>query len=141
VIAVPIAAHHGALPVSTGERFADMIGAMTPPPPTPPSGPPITPSDIPAAEGGSAQVNDNGLPRDTSVWTLDDWKTVLFSMPPTVMSDLLASQGMPVDATVATIPTGLPGSEPFVMPTDEEHRGSTGTGGDGETPVSVQQST
>src|SRR5215831_2312087 len=33
-IIVPIAAHHGMLPPSTGERFAAITGAMVPPPPT-----------------------------------------------------------------------------------------------------------
>jgi hypothetical protein len=53
-IVVPIAAHHGLLPPSTGERFAAITGAMVPPP-TPPAGegPVSAPSGPPASDGAT----------------------------------------------------------------------------------------
>lgn len=131
VMAIPIAAHHGAFKLSPeiGSQFANMIGAMAPTAPSPETPPAPEQTSHPAVDDtgpvGPA-TNETGLPRDTSSWTLDEWKQVMFSMPPNVMMDLAKSQG--VDMSNVTAIPDMPGTEPFVIP-DEEHRGSTGTNG------------
>ena len=97
IMVLPILAHHGIIPAEVGERFADMLGVMlSPAPPAPPA----PPSDADA--GGEAAppppppyIPSEGVPSpDPENWTLDEWQSVLFRMPPRVMSDIMAAQGI-----------------------------------------------
>lgn len=98
-IAVPILAHHGLLPPSTGERFAAVSGAMVPPPVVDVAAPPS--SSSPPSPG--EQPPDERPSPDTSTWTMDEWRTVLFQVPPRVMSDIMQEAGIAPTAPPVTV--------------------------------------
>jgi hypothetical protein len=100
-IGVPIAAHHGWLPSSAGERFGSLAGVTMPPVEHP-------------APRPDADV-DNGARE----WTADELYEALVSAPPTVAADLAGRMMQGAGATyvevpdnpTAKAPDGEPGSE------------------------------
>lgn len=98
-IAVPILAHHGALPEEVGKRFAAMTGAMVGS--VPPSPPPTT------GDGITEPPTDHRPSPDPANWTRDEWLSVL--MHPTaltVIADVARENGMAdlVPPTVVDVP-------------------------------------
>lgn len=99
-IAVPILAHHGALPPTVGERFAAMTGAMAgaAPPPPPPSMPDTVVEEPPT---------DHRPSPDPANWTRDEWLSVLTHPGAlNVMADVARENGMAdlVPPTVVDVP-------------------------------------
>lgn len=124
MIAVPIAAHHGWLPESAGQRFGAMIGVMgAAPGPEPASG--VAPSDANA----TMAPGPTRPPGNPSEWTYEQWQEILFAVPQseTAMRVMMDMAGPAVGAMGVTIPD-MPGTEPITIPT-EEHRGTVGTNG------------
>lgn len=82
-IGAPIAAHHGWLPGSAGERFGSMIGVM--PEPSPPSS---APPARPAAEGAPSENGEGVMVIDPHTMTDDDWMNLVLGIPPHVFANL-----------------------------------------------------
>lgn len=100
-IGVPIAAHHGWLPSSAGERFGSLAGVAMPPVEHP------APAAPDAADDGARE------------WTAEELYDALLNAPPTVAADLAGRMMSGAGATYVTIPDsptakapdGEPGSE------------------------------
>jgi hypothetical protein len=133
MIAVPIAANHGWLPESAGQRFGAMIGVMAQPGTAQPASG-TAPSDVAATQ---AAPSPNIPPGNPSEWTYEQWQEILFSVPnsPTAMQVMMDMAGPAAGALGVTIPD-MPGTEPMNIP-QEEHRGSVGTNGTDTEPEPV----
>lgn len=97
-IAVPIAAHHNAIPRAIGDRFSSLAGVSLP-------------DDQPAARGPAPDdVAPDGPTFGAHAWTAEEWMNALQDMPPTVAAEL-AGRMMPGNGpTIVGVP--FVGSEP-----------------------------
>lgn len=113
----PIMSHHGYLPPVVGERLGAMIGAIAPEP-----GPVQTPTVVKDDETPAP-----GRYFDPATATLDEWMTIMTSMPQNIAVDMAQMMMAGNPATVTTIPA-MPGTEPNMQIAEEHHRGSNTAG-------------
>ena len=102
-VAVPIMAHHGALPARAGEQFAGNVGVPPVPAPSTPS-----PAD-PVVRAGLDPTNP------------DDIVAFFSQVPPNVMFDLASKMMAGAEPTVVAVPFGQPdGSVIELRPTEQD---------------------